>query len=68
LPNIDFLIGGHCNLDAGLGSAAARMEKALASLGQDDRRADWQKFHDKLLAPRRDDSARGKPVRGAPLP
>lgn len=53
LPNIEFLIGGHCNLDVSLGAAAARMEKALASLVQDDRRADWQKFHDTLVAMRR---------------
>jgi hypothetical protein len=50
LPNIHFMTGGQCNLDAGLGAAAARMEKALASLGQDDRRAGWQQFHDTLVA------------------
>ena len=53
LPNIQFLTGGHCDLDAGLAAAAMRMEKALASLGQDDRRAGWQQFHDTLLALRR---------------
>ena len=38
---------------ASLNAAAARMEKALASLGQDDRRAGWQQFHDTLIALRR---------------
>jgi hypothetical protein len=50
LPNIHFLTAGHCALDASLGAAAKRMEKALASLGQDDRRAGWQQFHDTLVA------------------
>ena len=50
LPNIRFLTGGHCDLDAGLDAAAMRMEKALASLGQDDRRAPWQQFHDTLVS------------------
>lgn len=49
LPNIEFLIHGHCNLDAGLDAAAARMEKALAALGQDDRRTAWQELHDRLV-------------------
>jgi hypothetical protein len=53
LPNIDFLARGQCNLDAGLGAAAARVEKALAALGQDDRRTGWQQFHDRLVALRR---------------
>ena len=53
LPNIRFLTGGHCDLDAGLGAAAMRMEQALASLGQDDRRAPWQQFHDTLVSLRR---------------
>ena len=46
LPNIRFFAGGHCDLDAGLAAAEARLDKVLAVPGN----TEWQAFRATLGA------------------
>jgi hypothetical protein len=49
--NIRFLVAAHCNLDAGLGAAVARVQKILDKIGPlDGSRPDRTRFRDTLIA------------------